>query len=69
MSSQATKLPRRDVPNLHIKLDDSGLFEGVELTISPEAYVAFLKRLDTPSQPNDRLRRTLTTCAPWDLSC
>jgi uncharacterized protein (DUF1778 family) len=32
----------------------------------PEAYVAFLARLEIPAQPNERLRRTMQTDFPWD---
>ena len=32
----------------------------------PEAYDAFLARLDAPPQPNERLRRTMRTPAPWE---
>lgn len=33
--------------------------------VSPEAYEEFLKRLDQPAQPNERLRRTMQSKAPW----
>lgn len=33
---------------------------------SPEAYAAVLARLDMPPQPNDRLRKTMQTPAPWE---
>jgi uncharacterized protein (DUF1778 family) len=36
------------------------------LTVSPEAYAEFLARLDAPPQPNDKLRRTMRTAAPWE---
>lgn len=36
------------------------------LSVSPEAYAAFLKRLDEPPQPNERLRRTMQTTPPWE---
>jgi len=32
---------------------------------SPEAYAEFVARLDAPPAPNKRLRRTMTTPAPW----
>ncbi len=35
-------------------------------TVGPEAYAEFLARLDAPAQPNERLRRTMETRAPWD---
>lgn len=34
--------------------------------VSPEAYDAFLARLDAPPQPNDRLKKTMQTRAPWE---
>lgn len=33
---------------------------------SPEAYDAFLARLDAPPQPSDRLKKTMQTKAPWE---
>lgn len=42
------------------------LFDQTIITASPEAYAAFLARLDMPPQPNERLRRTMQTPAPWD---
>jgi uncharacterized protein (DUF1778 family) len=34
--------------------------------VSPEAYDAFLARLDAPPQPSDRLKKTMQTKAPWE---
>ncbi len=34
--------------------------------VSPAAYTEFLAILDAPPQPNERLRRTMQTPAPWD---
>ena len=42
------------------------LLDRTVLTVSPEAYAEFLARLDAPPQPNDRLRRTMQTPAPWE---
>jgi uncharacterized protein (DUF1778 family) len=42
------------------------LLDHTVLTVSPEAYAAFLARLDAPPQPNERLRHTMLTPAPWD---
>jgi uncharacterized protein (DUF1778 family) len=42
------------------------LLDRTVFTVSPEAYAEFLVRLDTPPQPNERLRRTMTAKAPWD---
>ena len=35
-------------------------------TVSPEVYAEFLARLDAPAQINVRLKRTMSTKAPWD---
>jgi uncharacterized protein (DUF1778 family) len=32
---------------------------------TPEAYAAFLERLDAPPQPNERLRKTMRAKLPW----
>ena len=41
---------------------------GVKVfSTSPEAFEEFVNRLNAPPQPNDRLRRTLATKAPWDM--
>lgn len=42
------------------------LLEQAVIMASPEAYAAFLARLDMPPQPNERLRKTMQTPAPWD---
>jgi len=42
------------------------LLDYTVLTVTPEAYAAFLARLDEPPRPNDRLQRTMQTQAPWD---
>jgi hypothetical protein len=33
---------------------------------NPKAYAKFLKRLDAPAQPNEKLRRTMRKPAPWE---
>ncbi len=45
---------------------EEALLDRTLLLVSAEGYAAFLKRLDKPPRPNARLRRTLTTPAPWD---
>ena len=35
-------------------------------TVSPEIYAEYLALLDAPTQPNERLKRTMSTKAPWD---
>jgi uncharacterized protein (DUF1778 family) len=42
-------------------LSDRTLF-----VVGPKAYADFLERLDAPPQPNERLRRSLQTPAPWE---
>ena len=34
--------------------------------VSPQAYAEFIALLDAPPQPNERLRKTIQTPAPWD---
>lgn len=41
------------------------LLDRAILSVSPEAYAEFLARLDAPAQPNERLRKTMQTPAPW----
>jgi len=36
------------------------------LYAEPEAYAAFLARLEMPPAPNARLRKTLQTQPPWE---
>ncbi|CAO3412983.1 type II toxin-antitoxin system TacA family antitoxin [Azospirillum endophyticum] len=45
---------------------EDALLDLAIIAASPEAYAAFLARLDSPPMPNERLRRTLRTPAPWD---
>jgi uncharacterized protein (DUF1778 family) len=45
---------------------EEALLDQSIITASPEAYAAFLARLDMPPQPNDRLRKTMQTPAPWE---
>jgi uncharacterized protein (DUF1778 family) len=45
---------------------EEALLDQLIMTASPEAYSDFLTRLDSPPQPNERLRKTMQTPAPWD---
>jgi uncharacterized protein (DUF1778 family) len=45
---------------------EDALLDRTVFSVSPKAYAEFLQRLDAPPQPNDRLRRTMQTKAPWD---
>jgi uncharacterized protein (DUF1778 family) len=45
---------------------EDALLNRTVFTVSPKAYAEFLARLDAPPKPNERLRRTMRTAAPWD---
>lgn len=45
---------------------EEALLDRAVFAVSPDAYAAFLARLDAPPRPNERLRRTMRTAAPWD---
>lgn len=42
------------------------LLEQKLLMADPQAFAAFLERLDAPPGTNERLRRTMQTLAPWE---
>ena len=43
------------------------LLDRTVFTVSPEVYTEYLARLDdAPAQSNERLKRTMSTKAPWD---
>lgn len=42
------------------------LLDRTIFSVSPEAYAEFVALLDAPPQPNERLRKTMQTPAPWD---
>jgi uncharacterized protein (DUF1778 family) len=45
---------------------EDALLDRTVFSVRPKAYAEFLKRLDAPPQPNDRLRRTMQAQGPWD---
>ena len=45
---------------------EEALLDQAIISVSPQAYAAFLERLDMSPQPNARLRKTMQTRAPWD---
>ncbi len=45
---------------------EDALLDRTVFSASPKAYAEFLKRLDAPPQPNERLRRTMKAPAPWE---
>ena len=44
---------------------EDALLDQTVLRVTPEAYAAFVARLDAPPQPNERLRKTMQTPPPW----
>jgi uncharacterized protein (DUF1778 family) len=45
---------------------EEAILDQAILAVTPEAYQAFLEQLDLPPKPNERLRKTMQTPAPWD---
>ena len=45
---------------------EEALLDQAIISTSPEAYAALLAKLDEPPHPNQRLRKTMQTSAPWD---
>ncbi len=44
---------------------EEALLDQTLIAASPDAYAAFLARLDMPAQPNERLLKTMRTPPPW----
>lgn len=44
---------------------EDALLDRTLTSVSPQAYAAFLARLDAPAQPNERLRKTMQAPQPW----
>lgn len=42
------------------------LLDRTLFNVSPEDYAVFVKRLDAPPAPNEKLRRMMATPAPWE---
>ena len=42
------------------------LLDSTVFAVNPKAYREFLARLDAPPQPNERLRKSMQTRAPWE---
>ncbi|MEX2263519.1 MAG: DUF1778 domain-containing protein [Bryobacteraceae bacterium] len=45
---------------------EDALLDRTMIAVSAKAYAEFLARLDAPPQPNQRLRRSVQTPAPWE---
>jgi uncharacterized protein (DUF1778 family) len=44
---------------------EDALLDRALVSVSPEAYAEFLKRLDGPAQPNEQLRKSMQIVPPW----
>ncbi len=47
---------------------EEATLDRVLFQVSPEVYAEFLARLNEPPQPNERLRKTMQTPAPWEAA-
>lgn len=45
---------------------EEALMDRTTFTVSEKAYAEFIARLDAAPKPNDHLRKTMTTRAPWE---
>ncbi|MCA0405438.1 MAG: DUF1778 domain-containing protein [Proteobacteria bacterium] len=45
---------------------EEAMLDRTLIQVTPEAYDAFIARLDAPPKPNDRLKKTMQTKAPWE---
>jgi uncharacterized protein (DUF1778 family) len=45
---------------------EDALLDRTIFAVNAKAYAEFLARLDAPPRPNERLRRSLRTNAPWE---
>ncbi len=48
------------------KAAESALLDRAILAVGTAAYDEFLRRLDAPARPNERLRETMQTPPPWE---
>lgn len=45
---------------------EEALLDQTLIRLSPQAHADFIARLDRPPQPNEALKKTLQTPAPWE---
>lgn len=45
---------------------EDALLDRTIFLVNPRTYAEFVARLDAPPSPNNRLRRSLRTTAPWE---
>ena len=48
------------------KAAEDALLDRSLVRVDPDAYAAFLDRLDKPLEPSDRLKQTMRSKAPWE---
>jgi uncharacterized protein (DUF1778 family) len=69
MSTPPEMPGKRESLNVRIEPEERGRIDRAakvrSIVTSREAYAEFLARLDQPPQPNERLRKTMQTPAPW----
>ena len=67
MPLQPDEWSERDQPSVEGRDGSQIAFpEFPTLEVSAEIYAAFLALLNAPPRPNEKLRRTMLTKAPWD---
>ncbi|MBX5169803.1 DUF1778 domain-containing protein [Rhizobium sp. NZLR1] len=68
MTSLRSVVPRQEFPMPSSLTNKSPevLLDRTTFTVSPEIHAEYLARLDAPAHPNDCLKRTMSTKAPWD---
>lgn len=47
---------------------EEAMLDRAVVRVDAAAYADFVRRLDEPAQPNERLKRTMRTRAPWERS-
>jgi uncharacterized protein (DUF1778 family) len=47
---------------------EEALLDRALMVVGPKAHAEFLKRLDRPAEPNERLRRTMRAKKPWSTA-
>jgi len=43
------------------------ILDQIVISVTPEAYQAFLEQLDSPPKLNERLSKTMQAPAPWNM--
>lgn len=45
---------------------EEALLDQRQISVSPKAYTEFLNCLDQPPRPNELMRKTMQSSAPWE---